>query len=219
MIMKKYWEELVSGIRSADDRGVYDALIKSYTEKCRHYHTATHLEHLFTLLDEYDTLIKDRPALIAAIFFHDVVYDPTSPSNEVDSAKIAVFYLASLGASQEFCTRVADLIRMTASHKSPDDDFDARLFLDMDMAILGAAPAVYQVYAANVRGEYEPFFGADAYNRGRLNKFILPCLAAERLFSTDIMHERYDAQARANLAHEKAALEARLLLNVSKPSL
>jgi len=64
------------------------------------------------------------------------------------------------------------MILATERHAVPDGlpaalAADVAVFLDMDMAILGAAPAAYDGYAAGVAREFVPFVGAAAYRRGR----------------------------------------------------
>jgi predicted metal-dependent HD superfamily phosphohydrolase len=209
--MKGYWDELMAEIGETGPRGdaLYADILRRYAEPQRHYHTSVHLGHLFQLLEENKGLIQDRAAVIGAIFFHDVIYDPASARNEEDSALFAVRALALLGAPVALCSRIADLVRMTAAHKPAPGDDDAALFLDMDMAILGASADAYNRYAQQVRREFEPHYGAAAYINGRLQKFIEPTLAADRIFVTPVMQARYGEQARKNLEREKQDLVAR----------
>ena len=78
----------------------------------------------------------------------------------------------------------------------------------MDMAILGAPPQDYRAYAANVRREFESVFGPAAYCAGRIQRFIVPVMAAEYIFITPVMRDRYEAQAWLNIKAEKADLES-----------
>lgn len=210
--MKGYWDELMGAIGVPAGRGdaLFAEIMRRYAEPHRHYHTRSHLAQIFELFEENRLFIRDPAAVIGAIFFHDVIYDPVSAKNEDESALHAVRNLAALGAPVPFCARVAHLIRMTASHKPARGDDDAALFLDMDMAILGAPAAAYDRYAQQVRMEFEPHFGPQAYIHGRLQKFIAPVLATDRIFMTPLMHDRYEAQARINIQREKQQLLDRL---------
>lgn len=187
----------------------YDDLITRYSEPQRHYHTPAHLDHLLALFEKHRTEFKNPATVLAAIFFHDAVYDPaaTPGMNELHSANLAIVTLAAL--SNKLSAEMAGvhrLIWLTASHKLDKADPDAALFLDMDMAILGSDQNTYDAYAAQVRREYAPLIGTAAYNQGRLHRFILPVLAQKRIFITDTFENTYGARARANLAREEKTL-------------
>ena len=206
---QKYWDELVRSLPppGADAAAsVYADIVARYHEPQRHYHTVAHLEHLFRLLEEERENITDVPALIAAIFFHDAVYDPLSRRNEQDSAGLAARRLAELGAPESFRSRVTDLVLMTKTPEAPAGDRDAMIFLDLDMAIVVAADDAYRASAQAIRREYGAYSDHD-YAAGRLEFLVLPMLEKERLFYTDGMEKRYAAQARRNLLAEKTVLE------------
>ena len=68
-----------------------EEILLKYSEEHRRYHTLTHLTALFHLLDEYSHDIKDRKAVILAILFHDIIYDPKSSRNEEGKSIIVYF--------------------------------------------------------------------------------------------------------------------------------
>ena len=102
--------------------------------------------------------------------------------------------------------RVAELIVFTARHgKFTPDDFagdavpaDAMHFLDCDMAILGAEPAVFDAYDRGIAAEYRGHVPAWLFKLNR-RRFLKALLARERIFLSDFFHQRLDAQARINL--------------------
>lgn len=94
------------------------------------------------------------------------------------------------------------MIVATATHQS--DDLETQIFLDADMAILGASPEVYAAYIAAVRHEYT-IYPDLIYNGGR-RKFVAATLQRERIYHTDHFHSRYEAQARINLSQELKSL-------------
>ena len=186
---------------------VRDELIARYGEPHRRYHTMTHIEDCLAQVAASTDMDDGQRALMdAAIWFHDAVYDATRSDNEAESAKLAAGRLASNGASEAFIDEVSRLILLTAGHSvQPDDALGARL-VSIDLSILGAGPDRYDAYAAAIRDEYahvpEPL-----YRPGRaavLSRF----LASRRLFADPVWAERYEAQARANLIREIAALTA-----------
>jgi predicted metal-dependent HD superfamily phosphohydrolase len=134
-----------------------------------------------------------RRSTYAAIVFHDAIYVPGAADNEARSA-------AWLRGSALPCdlARGAELVELTARHGSRiDADRDTALFLDSDMAILGAEPAAFDRYNAAIAREYSAI-PADAFRAGR-TKFLASVLALPRIFISDYFHDQLDAQARANL--------------------
>ena len=77
-------------------------------------------------------------------------------------------------------------------------DRDAALFLDCDMAILGAGPAVFDAYDRGIAAEYRGKVPGWLFRLNR-RRFLKGLLARERIFLSDFFHARLDAQARINL--------------------
>ena len=95
-----------------------------------------------------------------SVLYHDAVYEAGRKDNEARSADLAMERIAQWLPEQGVDTlRVAELIHLTARHGqfSPADfgedglSLDARHFLDCDMAILGAEPAVFDAYRSAIR--------------------------------------------------------------------
>ena len=186
------WRALAGG--GADALG--EALIRAYSEKQRRYHG---LGHLIWLLDEADrrtALIGDRALVGYAIWFHDAVYDPTQPDNEEYNADWARTSLPDKALAE----RVASLVLKTKKHAEGDASADEALFLDMDIAILGAPWETYCAYAAGIRAEYahvvDPAFAA-----GRAS-FLEGQLAHARTFRTEVYETELGEAARANMRWE-----------------
>ncbi|MBC40084.1 MAG: hypothetical protein CMH91_13620, partial [Oceanicaulis sp.] len=83
-------------------------------------------------------------------------------------------------------------------------DADDALFLDMDCAILGASAEQYDRYVRQVRQEHVWAPGG-AFRKGRL-AFVSAQLDRPAIFHTEPYRQRFEAQARANLERERAAL-------------
>ncbi|TPL85471.1 hypothetical protein FJ950_11960 [Mesorhizobium sp. B2-3-14] len=173
----------------------------------RHYHNLTHIEAMLELADDYRTLLDDPEAVEAAIWFHDAVYDSRAKDNEAQSAALAEQKLAGrIDAGR--LSRVSAMILATATHQLPlFDDVaatrDASLFLDMDLSILGAAPDAFDAYERAVRHEYgwveEPMWRA---GRGAVLKSFL---ARPHIFHTQEFRQRFEPQARRNIARSLQA--------------
>jgi predicted metal-dependent HD superfamily phosphohydrolase len=185
------WRSLAG--EGADALG--EALIRAWDEPQRVYHDQSHLIWLLDEADRRAALIRDEEHLGYAIWFHDAVR--TGPDNETLSADWA---RTSLAHEPELAARVARVIEMTKNHAEGDADGDAALFLDMDIAILGAPWETYCAYAAGIRREY-PHIVDPAFAAGR-GAFLAKQLEHARAFRTELYESELAETARANMAWE-----------------
>ncbi|TIO10430.1 hypothetical protein [Mesorhizobium sp.] len=181
-----------------------------YRAEGRHYHNLAHIEAMLALAGGYRASLHDAEAVEAAIWFHDAIYDSRAKDNEARSAALAEEKLAGRTDAQRL-GRITAMIIATATHELPqfgDENAirDAALFLDMDLAILGAAPDAFDAYEQAVRREYgwveEPMWRA-----GR-SAVLKSFLARPHIFHTEEFRQRFEAQARQNIARSIEALEA-----------
>lgn len=179
-----------------------------YQAADRHYHGLAHIKAMLALATEYRQLLDDPEAVEAAIWFHDAIYDSRAKDNEAKSAQLAEKKLAGRVDPRRLA-RIAAMINATATHQLPlrDEETlnDAALLLDMDLAILGAEPAVFDAYEKAVRSEYgwveEPMWRA-----GRAD-VLKSFLARAHIFYTIKFRDRFEAQARENLGRSLQGLQ------------
>ena len=135
------------------------------------------------------------------------MYDAKRKDNEVCSVELFRQFAADVLLDERLVERVCTLIEATISHSIPpahEHADDLRLFLDLDLSILGMPPHVYDCYAAQIRQEYI-HFPARQYAAGRaalLSRF----LGRETLFFQESMKERFEVRARENVSREIEAL-------------
>lgn len=185
----------------------FRALMRRYGHRRRHYHCASHLEAMFKDLEIPGSFPMPTASVRFAIFYHDAIYRTYSRSNERHSAILACRDLRRLGVAEEIVHDVERLILLTVDHPEDCADSDGRLFLDLDMAILGADPATYDAYAAGVRKEYA-LMPATLYDRGR-RRFLEGQLAKRRIYLTNRFHAELEGRARSNLRRETDSLVPR----------
>jgi predicted metal-dependent HD superfamily phosphohydrolase len=182
--------------------GLFNQLVAAYSAQERHYHTLQHLRECLSHLAAAAPLAR-RPAEVElALWFHDAVYDPHQHDNEERSADWALRSVLAAGCDEAIGQRVRSLVLATAGHEASADP-DTQLLLDIDLAILGAAPARFAEYERQVRAEYahvpEPDFLA---GRARI---LAGFLARPRLFGTAPFHDALEQRARVNLRQALAA--------------
>jgi len=128
---------------------------RHYCESHRYYHTTRHLEDMFRVAAELskDNIVSNDVAL--AIFFHDIVYDPTRKDNEHVSAEIFRDFIKSCAPTFPGTKKVAEWIERTAKHHTgPEAKGDLAIFLDADLSVLGSSASRYAEYAESIRMEY-----------------------------------------------------------------
>lgn len=178
-----------------------EELIAAYSAPGRHYHNLAHIEDCLDQLARVDALsAAERAILEAAIWWHDVVYDPTRSDNEELSAQLAE---ANLGA--EMRHEVGRLIRLTRTHQVEPSDKPGAILISIDLSILAAEPSRYDAYAAAIRKEFS-HVPDGAYRAGRSD--VLRRFAARPVIFPDAAFARaLDRKARENLARELSILE------------
>lgn len=190
-------------LRTAITPPDWEALETSYGEPHRAYHN---LEHVVEVARGFSYEEWSNPnEVFIAVLFHDVVYKPLRKDNEAASAERARSFLAARAPEldQEM---VSDLIVLTARHSSlspADVTREQALFLDCDMAILGAPLSRYRDYAAGVAREYA-VVPRWIYSRKR-RSFLSQLLTNDHIFLSEKFHHTLDAQARSNIDWEERA--------------
>lgn len=193
---KKKWTDAWTRLGLAGDDAWLARLLASHAEPGRHYHTLQHLAECLALADDMAHL-AGRPGEVAiALWFHDAVYVPQAKDNEARSAGWAREALRAAGADPGVIARVQGLVLATAHHDAPDDR-DTGLVIDIDLAILAAAPARFAEYEHQVRAEYADV-PAPVYQQKR-RELLARILARPAIYTTPALHARFEAQARSNL--------------------
>lgn len=194
--LQQRWKDFWNRVGAIGDPNVYFAdLVARYSEPHRAYHTLRHIEHCLNELDEVRDLAINPDAIEMAIWYHDVVYDRAT-DNEEKSADFAVKVANELGLRTDFSAEVSRLI-MTTKHMAVPQDNDGRLLADIDIAILGQAPDVFDRYEDNVRYEYS-YVDDVSFAQGRtvvMRRFN----NREQLYCTDFFRLKYEEPARINL--------------------
>jgi predicted metal-dependent HD superfamily phosphohydrolase len=192
--------------RGADfHQEIFQKLQEAYGEKHRQYHTLRHIEEVLKEVNRFEW--SDKRAVLAAALFHDSYLEmgryarqPGEPSNEMLSAVICREVLHSGGVSLATNARAQDLILKTETHKAPEEDVEARRFLDIDNCILGAAHNRYLEYASANAREFLWVFTPEQYMTGRM-AFLQGKLEGGPVYKTEPYTKREET-ARENMLWE-----------------
>lgn len=198
--------ELISaeiGISLRISEACWDCIVSRYNESTRFYHTLVHIADMLRSSSMYSSMISDRTVVDLAIFFHDIIYDSRSNTNEEDSAKMFRFLLADY-ISADIIDKVVWYIMQTKTHmvqvnETPDNDL--WLFLDIDMGVLGAERPLYIRYCTAIRAEYEHV--DERLYRVKRRQFLLSVLdEREHIYATDAVRADCEQIARSNMQWE-----------------
>jgi predicted metal-dependent HD superfamily phosphohydrolase len=179
-----------------------DELVGRYGEAHRRHHGLGHVVACIAAFDAHRGLAARPAEVLAALLFHDAVYDPRRSDNEARSAAVARRALA--GASQDAVDRIAEMIYATAGHVA-NAASDTALVLDVDLAILGAPREVYDTFERGVREEYE--FVDDATFRAARTAVLSSFLARPAIYNHAPFRAAFEARARENLTRVSRATQ------------
>lgn len=177
---------------------LYENLRSRYAESHRVYHTFEHIKACLAHLDNVSNALDNAFEVELALWLHDVIYDPRSKTNEFDSAVYASEQLQKLNLSTQCIERVDKLILITQHPSNPQSN-DAKILVDIDLAILGADKIGFAEYERNIRKEYR-WVEASLYRIER-RKVLQGFLAQRRIYKTDYFYKLKERQARNNLSN------------------
>ena len=185
-----------------DDRArindTFEALWAAYSSSQRHYHDLTHINSMLNMMEQYRVHVNDEDTVFTAIWFHDAVYNTLKSNNEEKSAAWAEQFLTEMNVPKDRIEKVKRYILATKNHDTTTEN-DLALFLDFDLAILGADAVIYEVYAKQIRQEYSLYPGF-LYNNGR-RKVLKSLLSRSAIYSSELFSGLEQA-ARRNLQDE-----------------
>ncbi|HSG16768.1 MAG TPA: metalloprotease family protein [Anaerolineae bacterium] len=204
--MSRRWLKLTGslGIDEEAARRVFADMVVRYNGDGRYYHILTHVGEVLDTAGGMHDLADDYKSVQLAIWFHDVIYDSRAKDNEVRSAEYARAALKKLGMPERTITRVSDMILKTVTHESENEDRDALILLDADLAPLGADKEVFARQSDALRQEFG-WIPEDEYKANRVQA-LGGFLNRERIYQTDRLYQALEAKARSNLNQAIAEL-------------
>lgn len=188
-------------------------LISCHIENHRDFHDICHpasiIYELYHLRDLYPELehevIIEIDELVAV--GHDVIQKIGRESgwNEIQSAKWMHRRLFRLGVEQSYLQTISWTIELSTHFRNPENYSwhderhlrSAQLFLDLDIASLGATPEDFSDGTESLWQEQQAHYTRKEFNKNAAN-WAEAMLAREKLYYTEYFADRED-QARANL--------------------
>lgn len=172
-----------------------EKLLYAYQEPQRVYHQLQHIVECLALFENVQNQIEDGLAVQLAIFFHDVVYQPRSSSNEQNSAMLMRQQLAGTLPETQL-DKIASWIVATQQHATTSDS-DLAYLLDIDLAILGSSPARFAEYQQQIRQEY--IWVDELIYQEKRHAVLRQFYLTQPLYQTRYFQQHYEQQAKTNL--------------------
>ncbi len=178
--------------------------IRHVTEVLAHWSAVDH-DGLWADGAPGDSTGTDRVASWVAVLLHDAVYEAGQPDNEARSAELVAGWVHNW--LELPCTLVTDivnrarqLILKTAEHgrlRASEVDSTTALFLDCDMAILGASAERFDQYCDQIAREYADVASTPVFEAGRTA--FLQRLLTQPIYLSDRFRDALEERARANI--------------------
>jgi predicted metal-dependent HD superfamily phosphohydrolase len=199
--LRGYWAanfRWVGGVPDATD--ICDRLMAGWQSPGRAYHTLQHLGECMELLTRWGYLHKAKHEIAVALWFHDFVYDPRATDNEDRSIDAARLMLGAEQIASPVIERIVQLITVTKHSSAAPQNENEQLLVDIDLAILGAAPGRFAQYCEQVRTEYSwvPF---DVYREKRI-AFLQSMVDRSKIFGLEAAALGRESAARRNIQNE-----------------
>lgn len=200
-------EELGGNIDKSQE--VFERIVKEYsTGDGRAYHNIFHIDRMLSVVKRFGHLCDNLSLVKAAVFGHDIVYNPGSDQNERESSDMFSKILEELEVEEDKIEVVDRLIMVTEKHKTTEDDRDGRLIVDADFDILGANSEVYRKYSRGIHAEYvlTGRVSLEDFKKGRVQTYLnlwLSDIEENRLYLNPEIGEVLNNQAKQNILEEK----------------
>jgi len=182
-----------------------EGILDLYDEPDRHYHNIDHIGTMLVVFKSARPKCTMPNEVTLAIIFHDAVYNPRAKDNEEKSAELAVETLATFGVPKVSLDLIEEFILCT-KHHIPTAHPASTLMIDTDLSILGSPDEEYDKYSRAIRAEYS-FVSDEDYRVGRTN-VLTSFLGRDSIYLLPWFHERFEVQARENIAREIATIAA-----------
>lgn len=200
--LREAWDEARWALGVGGDPAALEDLARRFAEPHRVYHDASHVAACLASLDAHRARAERIGEVTFALLYHDAIYDPARSDNEAASAALAAGVLRRAGADADAIARVGAMILATAGHEA--DSTDGQLLVDVDLSILGADEATYDLFERAIEREYA-FVPADVFRAAR-RRVLERFLARDVLYRTPALHAELEERARRNLARRISAL-------------
>ncbi|QNX06604.1 HD domain-containing protein [Acinetobacter seifertii] len=193
--LEHVWFELHQHYHFSEPQKILDELIAAYGEKQRAYHSVQHLYECLSLYQSIQSELNDPSAVALALWFHDAIYNPQAPDNELKSAELFEQLMAQ-DLLPDTLAKIKRWILATQKHALTDET-DLQFLLDIDLAILAAPPERFIQYEQQIQQEYA-WVEPEVYSIKR-KEVLMHFYQSEPLYQTAYFQKNFELNAKQNL--------------------
>jgi predicted metal-dependent HD superfamily phosphohydrolase len=187
---------LVSGAVD-NSTAIHQRLLAGYQESNRFYHSLDHIEHCLKMFEQCKSLVAYPDTLEIAIWFHDVILESGRRDNEALSASLYLELSADVQC-EEMRSAINSMIMATLHDGTSLNQPDSIYMVDIDLSSFGLPWNEFLRDSLNLRAE-NPQVCDEEYQLNQTG-FQRGLLARPRFYLSDFFYQRFEKQARANLA-------------------
>lgn len=193
--LEHFWFELHQHYHFSEPQKILDELIVAYGEKQRAYHSVQHLYKCLSLHQSIQSELNDPSAVALALWFHDAIYNPQAPDNELKSAELFEQLMAQ-DLLPDTLAKIKRWILATQKHALTYET-DLQFLLDIDLAILAAPPERFIQYEQQIQQEYA-WVEPEVYSIKR-KEVLMHFYQSEPLYQTAYFQKNFELNAKQNL--------------------
>ncbi len=202
------WEKMGASQNPEEE---FERVVKLYKNPKRFYHTLNgHIKNCLIEFDFIKSSIKNPLQIEFSIWYHDVIYDTHSKTNEEDSSNLAYKVCIENNLAKNFSKKISKLILFTKHNLEPKDG-DTKILLDIDLSRLGKPFEEFNKDSENIRKEYSWVLEKE-YKEDRI-KVLKSFLERKNIYYNNFFREKYESQARQNLEKSIEILSSNLKEN------
>lgn len=174
---------------------IFEMLMEQYSAPHRLRHGCI---HLIEMLNEYQYIGGEEYLIMLGIWFHDVIWEAGSETNEEESVKYMRKCMEIMGASSWEIEHVERLILAT-KHDKIVTDFKCKLIADLDLFCLGKDKKDFIADCNLIRKEYGRY-DEHIFVKGT-SDFFKKMLEVKNgsIFYTEYFIKKYEFKARRNV--------------------
>lgn len=189
------WNQV--SVQSDDDHveAVWDRITTGYSEINRYYHSQRHILFCLEQFSQIEDSVSDSAAAVLAIWFHDLILDPSVNDNE-EQSMLLFQELAKNHLPGELIEKTSSLI-MSTRHIDAPSNFDESCIQDIDLSSMGAGWDSFVRDVDDLRKEYTHL--SDEQFMDVTNNFYHKMLDRDKIYTSDYFHEYCEQPARDNI--------------------
>jgi predicted metal-dependent HD superfamily phosphohydrolase len=183
---------------------VYRFIGLMYSAPDRFYHNLEHIIFGLKELGKWENFFKEElkqsmDPLLMAWWFHDIVYEPGSKTNESDSAMLASHILRACDLDTTKISKIMHLINCTNySETYRIKSIEASFIRSIDLLSLAADPEIFDANTEKIGKEFLTVISPEQWARGRA-QFMYDMYSQRRIYDEDYYHNKYEERAKDNL--------------------